>query len=93
MPRASFCHGTNSFWVLEQVDESRLEAPKVPGGQTAGIEYIAMECATAHLRLVNALARSAASTRDERALHAQLFASGFERALLVRPFSPSPASS
>ena len=72
--------------MLDQLDETVLEAPKVPGGQTAGIEYIAMECATAHLRLVNALARSAPSTRDERALHADLYASGLERILLVSPF-------
>lgn len=43
-----------------------------------------MEYATAHLRLINALARSCTSTKDERAYHLALFDSGLERILLVR---------
>jgi hypothetical protein len=36
------CHGTNTLWSLEQVDEKSVEKPVAPGGATGGVEFEAM---------------------------------------------------
>jgi hypothetical protein len=37
-----FCHPQNTIWILDEVDEGRVERPKAPGGMTGGVEYEAM---------------------------------------------------
>ena len=37
-----FCHPGNTVWVLEEVDEGRVERPRAPGGMTGGVEFEAM---------------------------------------------------
>lgn len=49
-PNRIFCHSQNLFWSLEQIDQSQIEAPKVPSGMTGGVEYEAMAyCASSAL--------------------------------------------
>lgn len=36
------CHGTNTLWALDQVDEKSVERPVAPGGATGGVEFEAM---------------------------------------------------
>ncbi|GAA5987241.1 hypothetical protein JCM10908_001874 [Rhodotorula pacifica] len=78
-----FCHANNLFWTLEQIDAEAVEAPKVPSGMTGGVEYEAMAYCTAHLRLVNEVARTCPSQAAAFAFHEQLFLSGFERVLFT----------
>ncbi|GAA5896035.1 uncharacterized protein JCM6883_001693 [Sporobolomyces salmoneus] len=78
-----FCHSQNLFWTFEQLDVDAIEAPKVPSGMTGGVEYEAMAYATAHLRLINAIARTCPSVEAAFAFHDQLFQSGFERVLFT----------
>ncbi|GAA5872921.1 hypothetical protein JCM3774_004877 [Rhodotorula dairenensis] len=78
-----FCHANNLFWTLEQIDAEAVEAPKVPSGMTGGVEYEAMAYCTAHLRLINEIARTCPSTEAAFAFHEQLFLSGFERVLFT----------
>lgn len=37
-----FCHAENQFWELSELDEEKIESPKVPSGMTGGVEYEAM---------------------------------------------------
>lgn len=37
-----FCHSNNTYWRLENLEEDKVEEPKVPGGMTGGVEYEAM---------------------------------------------------
>lgn len=37
-----FCHSGNTFWRLENIEQDKLEEPKVPGGMTGGVEFEAM---------------------------------------------------
>ncbi|KAK4050623.1 hypothetical protein OIV83_003349 [Microbotryomycetes sp. JL201] len=78
-----FCHSQNLIWTLEQVDVDAVERPKVPSGMTGGVEYEAMAYASAHFRLINAIARNCASTDEAFQFHNDLFESGFERVLLT----------
>ncbi|GAA5999718.1 uncharacterized protein JCM10292_003716 [Rhodotorula paludigena] len=78
-----FCHADNLFWSLQQIDPEAIEAPKVPSGMTGGVEYEAMAYCTAHLRLINALARTYSTSEEAFAFHDQLFMSGFERVLFT----------
>ncbi|GAA6028804.1 hypothetical protein JCM8097_007404 [Rhodosporidiobolus ruineniae] len=78
-----FCHPNNLFWTLEQINADEIEAPKVPSGMTGGVEYEAMAYATAHFRLINALARSAPTMEAAFRFHNELFDSGFERVLFT----------
>ena len=38
-----FCHPNNTIWILPEVDESRVEKPRAPGGMTGGVEFEAMQ--------------------------------------------------
>jgi hypothetical protein len=38
-----FCHSKNRIWRVQALNEEQIEAPKVPGGMTGGVEYEAME--------------------------------------------------
>ncbi|GAA6015639.1 hypothetical protein JCM11491_007180 [Sporobolomyces phaffii] len=78
-----FCHSQNLFWTFEQLDVDAIEAPKVPSGMTGGVEYEAMAYATAHFRLINAIARTCPTPEAAFAFHDQLFQSGFERVLFT----------
>ncbi|GAA5929946.1 uncharacterized protein JCM15063_004674 [Sporobolomyces koalae] len=78
-----FCHSQNLFWTFEQLDVDAIEAPKVPSGMTGGVEYEAMAYATAHLRLINAIARTCPTVEAAFAFHDNLFQSGFERVLFT----------
>jgi hypothetical protein len=37
-----FCHPGNTIWALRDVDESKVEKPRAPGGMTGGVEFEAM---------------------------------------------------
>lgn len=37
-----FCHPNNTLWILPEVDESKVEKPRAPGGMTGGVEFEAM---------------------------------------------------
>lgn len=37
-----FCHSGNTYWRLENLEQDKVEAPKVPGGMTGGVEFEAM---------------------------------------------------
>ncbi|GAA5952099.1 hypothetical protein JCM21900_006250 [Sporobolomyces salmonicolor] len=78
-----FCHSQNLFWTFEQLDVDAIERPKVPSGMTGGVEYEAMAYCTAHLRLINAIARTCSTLEAAFAFHDQLFQSGFERVLFT----------
>ncbi|KAG2364612.1 armadillo-type protein [Suillus spraguei] len=85
-----FCHPNNTVWNLEEVDEGKVEQPKAPGGMTGGVEFEAMGYFTMHLKLINAIARSAhelnlSKEHDMSAhrFHSDLFASGLERIILI----------
>lgn len=36
------CHGSNSLWAADEVDERLVEKPVAPGGATGGVEFEAM---------------------------------------------------
>lgn len=36
------CHGSNTLWALDEVDENLVEKPVAPGGATGGVEFEAM---------------------------------------------------
>ncbi len=36
------CHGSNSLWALDEIDQALVEKPVAPGGATGGVEYEAM---------------------------------------------------
>ncbi|KAI5983410.1 armadillo-type protein [Pisolithus albus] len=85
-----FCHPNNTVWNLAEVDESKVEKPKAPGGMTGGVEFEAMGYFTMHLRLINATAKIVHELNMEKdhemsahRFHADLFASGLERILLI----------
>lgn len=37
-----FCHSSNRFWALRDVNVNEVQGPKVPGGMTGGVEFEAM---------------------------------------------------
>jgi hypothetical protein len=37
-----FCHPGNTVWALWEVDETKVEKPRAPGGMTGGVEFEAM---------------------------------------------------
>ncbi|KIJ66900.1 hypothetical protein HYDPIDRAFT_149967 [Hydnomerulius pinastri MD-312] len=85
-----FCHPNNTVWNLGEVDEGKVEKPKAPGGMTGGVEFEAMGYFTTHLKLINAISRTVhelnmSKEHDMSAhrFHADLFASGFERIILI----------
>ncbi|KAF7374602.1 Drf-GBD domain-containing protein [Mycena sanguinolenta] len=85
-----FCHPNNTIWILSETDEGRVEKPRAPGGMTGGVEFEAMSYFTTHLKLINAIAKTAAELNlpkehDHSAyrFHADLFLSGFERIILI----------
>ncbi|KAG2146133.1 armadillo-type protein [Suillus bovinus] len=85
-----FCHPNNTVWNLAEVDEGKVEKPKAPGGMTGGVEFEAMGYFTMHLKLINAIAKCAhelnlSKEHDMSAhrFHSDLFASGFERIILI----------
>ncbi|KAG0706746.1 armadillo-type protein [Suillus ampliporus] len=85
-----FCHPNNTVWNLAEVDEDKVEKPKAPGGMTGGVEFEAMGYFTTHLKLINAIARSVHELNlpkehdmSAHRFHADLFASGFERIILI----------
>ncbi|KAF9223697.1 hypothetical protein BS17DRAFT_781078 [Gyrodon lividus] len=85
-----FCHPNNTVWNLSEVDEGRVEKPKAPGGMTGGVEFEAMGYFATHLKLINAISRSVhelgMSKEHEMSayrFHADLFASGLERIILI----------
>ncbi|KAI6125038.1 armadillo-type protein [Pisolithus croceorrhizus] len=65
-----FCHPNNT------VDEGK-------GGMTGGVEFEAMGYFTMHLRLINAIAKIKDHEMSAHRFHADLFASGLERILLI----------
>lgn len=36
------CHGSNTLWLVNEVDEKLVERPVAPGGATGGVEFEAM---------------------------------------------------
>ncbi|OJA17141.1 hypothetical protein AZE42_05097 [Rhizopogon vesiculosus] len=85
-----FCHPNNTVWNLFEVDEGNVEKPKAPGGMTGGVEFEAMGYFTMHLKLINAIAKSVHELNlpkehdmSAHRFHADLFASGFERIILI----------
>ncbi|KAI5481888.1 hypothetical protein MNV49_000165 [Pseudohyphozyma bogoriensis] len=78
-----FCHAQNIFWCYERLNPEQIEAPKVPGGMTGGVEFEAMEYATAHFKLINAIARTCPTAEDAFNFHNHLFESGIERTILI----------
>ncbi|KAH7884372.1 armadillo-type protein [Phlebopus sp. FC_14] len=85
-----FCHPNNPVWNLAEVDEGRVEKPKAPGGMTGGVEFEAMGYFTMHLKLINAISKSVHELNMDRdhemsahRFHADLFASGLERIILI----------
>ncbi|KAH7913769.1 armadillo-type protein [Hygrophoropsis aurantiaca] len=85
-----FCHPNNTIWNLGETDEDKVEKPKAPGGMTGGVEFEAMAYFTTHLKLINAIAKAVhelnlPKEHDMSAyrFHADLFASGFERIILI----------
>jgi hypothetical protein len=77
------CHGSNTLWALNEVNEQLVERPVAPGGATGGVEFEAMgyvvslslpaaggACAnsqTVHFRLLSALAHHIAQESPEKA--------------------------
>ncbi|KAL4066928.1 armadillo-type protein [Scleroderma yunnanense] len=85
-----FCHPNNTVWNLVEVDEGKVEKPKAPGGMTGGVEFEAMSYFTTHFRLLNAISKSVHELGMEKdhemsahRFHADLFASGLERIILI----------
>ncbi|KLO08801.1 hypothetical protein SCHPADRAFT_1000707 [Schizopora paradoxa] len=87
-----FCHSSNTLWNLDDIDESRVEKPRAPGGMTGGVEFEAMGYLVTHLKLLNAMAKLAADSSrhlpmdhelSAHRFHSDMFASGLEKALLV----------
>ncbi|KAJ3830049.1 armadillo-type protein [Lentinula raphanica] len=85
-----FCHPNNTIWLLSETDESRVEKPRAPGGMTGGVEFEAMNYFTTHLKFINAVAKAAADMNlpkdhelSAHRFHSDMFASGFERLILI----------
>ncbi|KAH8916703.1 hypothetical protein BT69DRAFT_1228051 [Atractiella rhizophila] len=78
-----FCHSQNTFGDLRQMNQDEMEAPKVPGGMTGGVEFEAMAYCATHFKLINALARTCPSDTDAYRFHHDLFESGLERILMT----------
>ncbi|KAJ3732530.1 armadillo-type protein [Lentinula guzmanii] len=85
-----FCHPNNTIWLLSETDEGRVEKPRAPGGMTGGVEFEAMNYFTTHLRFINAVAKATADLnlpKDHELsayhFHSDMFASGFERLVLI----------
>ncbi|KAF9264158.1 hypothetical protein L218DRAFT_253035 [Marasmius fiardii PR-910] len=85
-----FCHPNNTIWLLAETDEGKVEKPRAPGGMTGGVEFEAMNYFTTHLKFINAIAQAAADLSMPKEhdlsayrLHSDLFASGFERIILI----------
>ncbi|KAH9815284.1 armadillo-type protein [Melampsora americana] len=78
-----FCHSENQYWELSELDEEKIESPKVPSGMTGGVEYEAMGYAAAVMRLINEFIRTESDLNEKSEIHKDLFESGFERALVT----------
>lgn len=80
-----FCHSSNRFWALQDVNIDEAQAPKVPGGMTGGVEFEAMSYLTSQVRLINLVARRLLKIDNHTAhdFHCLLFASGIERLLAI----------
>lgn len=85
-----FCHGKNTIWALDQVDEGMVQQPRAPGGMTGGVEFEAMTYMTSHFKFLNALAEAAESQRlppnDSHSsvrFHTDMFLSGIERIIVM----------
>jgi len=83
--RRVMCHGSNTLWALDEVDEDLVEKPVAPGGATGGVEFEAMnyvvsglssclhhadEIQTTHFKLLNTLCKYQA--RADRSKATQL---------------------
>lgn len=42
------CHGNNTLWAVDEIDESLVEKPVAPGGATGGVEFEAMNYAVSY---------------------------------------------
>ncbi|PWN34828.1 uncharacterized protein FA14DRAFT_132626 [Meira miltonrushii] len=79
-----FCHSSNRFWALQDVNIDEAQAPKVPGGMTGGVEFEAMSYLTSQVRLINLVARRLLKVENAaHDFHCLLFASGIERLLAI----------
>ncbi|KAF9493166.1 hypothetical protein BDN71DRAFT_1450718 [Pleurotus eryngii] len=85
-----FCHPNNTIWLLNEVDEGKVEKPRAPGGMTGGVEFEAMGYLTSHLRLINSIAKSTEDLnlpRDHEhsayRFHTDMFLSGLERIIAI----------
>lgn len=86
-----FCHSSNRFWALQDVNIDEAQAPKVPGGMTGGVEFEAMTYLTSQIRLINLVARKLLKIDNPKdgkfklaiEFHSLLFASGIERLLAI----------
>lgn len=79
-----FCHSSNRFWALQDVNIDEAQAPKVPGGMTGGVEFEAMSYLTSQVRLINLVARRLLKVENAaHDFHSLLFASGIERLLAI----------
>ncbi|WOO84564.1 GTPase-binding protein rid1 [Vanrija pseudolonga] len=79
------CHGNNTLWNLDQVDEKVVERPVAPGGATGGVEFEAMGYVTMHFRLLNDVSSHLAGedAKDAQKFHTDLIASGLDRILVT----------
>ncbi|ORX36928.1 armadillo-type protein [Kockovaella imperatae] len=79
------CHGNNTLWALEEVDESLVEKPVAPGGATGGVEFEAVNYVIVHFRLLNRFCSQMAREDPEKAthLHGELLMSGLDRILVT----------
>jgi hypothetical protein len=48
-----FCHAGNTYWRLQNIEQDKVEEPKVPGGMTGGVEFEAMGTTTFTPRIAN----------------------------------------
>ncbi|KAJ3889015.1 armadillo-type protein [Lentinula edodes] len=85
-----FCHPNNTIWLLSETDEGRVEKPRAPGGMTGGVEFEAMNYFTSHLKFINAVAKATDDLNlpkdhelSAHRFHSDMFASGFERLILI----------
>ncbi|WWD17526.1 hypothetical protein CI109_101967 [Kwoniella shandongensis] len=79
------CHGSNTLWTLDEVDDTKVEKPVAPGGATGGVEFEAMNYVTTHFKLLNAFCKQQAIEDREKALqlHQDLMSSGMDRILVT----------
>lgn len=85
-----FCHGSNRFWSMRDINIADVQCPKVPGGMTGGVEFEAMAYQTSLMRLINLLAsrvghiaKREGPTNLAYDFHRFLFNSGMQKALVI----------